>query len=518
MIKIYVCRLLITMIFYFFSVSLKGQALNPWFVYQRLPSFPVGQTDTDPEQERRNMDLLMAVFQNKFDEVVEAIEKGAHANARDYEGLTALMYALYNADDEIIDHLLLNGADINSIDYSGTSVLMHAIMAGQIQFTLENIDSIGAINHRNSLGYTALVYAAENGDLALAEALVNSGGNIHYTTDRGTTPLIHAAAFGNFFLVDFFAFSGAVINHRANDGSTALHMAAYYGHEEVAGLLLSWGADPEMRDNRGNTPLMIAIYGYQLGTVWYLVESGASLHTQNDSGLTPLSLATWLEDFDVVELLFNYEFEEPESKNKRASALAYSFYNRNRHLQRKLMQTSGISPRGLYFSELLLYQGLSSAPDDRMYHAGIGLYEARFRLFLRADFKLRLRDQRVRVPVSPGNTFQFFESRNAWSLGLHHEVILARMGRYGLLGVMPGASAAYTQASYRGTGMEPPGGFAVIPAADVFYHWRSFSLYAGYSYWDTRQQDVSPHRIRAGLAYRFPFFRKRNITYSPVLR
>lgn len=495
----------------------QGQTIGAWRDSQQLPSLPAEQTEVDPEQEKKDMDLLVAVFENRFDDVVEGIEQGAHVNARDYEGLTTLMYALYNADDEIIDHLLHMGADLNSIDLSGTSVLMHAILAGKDRFIMENLYSFGAVNHRNKDGYTALVFVAQEGDLSLAEALVNIGANIHYSTDTGTTPLIHAAAFGNFYLVDFLAFSGAVVNHRANDGSTALHMAAYYGHNDVAGLLLSWGANSELKDNRGNTPLMSAIYGYQLETVWYLVESGASLHTQNDSGLTPLRLATWLEDFEMVELILNYEFEEPEFENKRSSALAYSFFNRNRPLQKKLMQRSGISPRGLYFSELSVYQGLDFNNDDRMYNASVGLFESRYRMLIRLDFMTRLSAQEVFVPHTANYIFRFFESRNVWLFGLQHEIVLYRTHGT-MMGVMPGAAVSWSQAQYRGTGMHPPEGFAVRPVADVFFHVWNFTLSAGYQYWDTGQKDISPHRFRMGLAYRFPLLRRGVLSYRPVLR
>ncbi len=478
----------------------------PRLVSINLPPLPDGL----------DMRLLEAVYASDLEVVKSLVEIGANVNARDFEGISVLMYSLYAEDEQITDLLLSEGADIHAIDFNGNSVLLHAFYAGQEDFIRENMPEFELVNHKNSDGYSALTFAVQQYDVELVQQLIEKGANIHQKTEKGTTAVMHAAAFGNFYVVDYLAYLGADVNHQAQDGSSALHLAAWYGHNEVAGLLLDWGADIEISDYYGNTPLMIAIMGQQLETTWYLHESGASLMVVNEAGLTPLSQAASLQDQDIVNLILQYDFKEPLQLNKKRSAIAYAYYNRDYALQQQLIDFD-IKPRGLYFSEFWINQGMDYNDDDFMYHAALGLFESRFKLLLKLSFLVRTQAKKLMVQESENLSYQFFESRDVWSLGLYREFTLFNAPRGVKAGIMPGIEGAYSTAGYRGTGMEAPAGFSVIPAADIFVHYRGFSLFAGYNYWNTGQNDVSAHRFRIGAAYRLSLLKKPSLGYRPVL-
>jgi len=463
-----------------------------------------------------NMALLEAVYNKQSEDVDSLIALGANVNARDYPGLTALMYGVIAGDVGIINTLLLNGADINAVDYSGTSVLMHAILADQKAFVLEMMPWFTSVNHKDQSGYSAMVYAAQNGDLEILEALLQAGAIIDQKTDMGTTPLMHAASFGNFFAVDFLAFHGADVNIQAKDKSTAMHLAAWYGNNEIIGLLLDWGAEIDIEDNDENTPLMVAIIAGQLETTWYLIESGASLSVTNAKGFSPLGLASSQSDEDITDLLLSYDFQEDDNAPRYLSPLANSFFVRDIDSQRKLKTV--VKPKGLYFSEFSLHQGFDFNGDDALYLSSAGFFESRFKLWFQINFATRIGYKKLRVREDQNTVFQYHEKRNALSFGLYREFMLLDLGRKFKAGLLPGIESAYTYGSYRGTGTIPPGGFAIIPVAGLYIHSGNLSLMGGYQYWDTDQKDITPNRFRVSLVYRFPFFSVPANKYRPILR
>lgn len=474
------------------------------------------KTMDDVVQDYIDIALLEAVFNKKAEVVDSLLALGANVNARDYPGLTAIMYGVISGDVDIINTLLLNGAEINAVDYSGTSVLMHAILANRKEFILEMMPWFTLINHQDQSGYSAMVYAAQNGDLEILEALIRAGAIVDQKTDQGTTPLMHAAAFGNFFAVDFLAFHGADVNIQSKDKSSALHLASWYGHNEIAGLLLDWGANIDIRDSSENTPLMVAVMAGQLETTWYLIESGASLSAINEKGFSPLGLAISQSDEDITDLLLEYDFQEDDNAPKYLSPLAHAYFNRDVTFQKKMRAV--VKPRGLYFSEFTLHQGFDFNGDDVLYLSSAGFFESRFRLWLQLNFATRIGHKKLRVREDFNTVFQYHEKRNIWSLGLYREFMLIDGGKPFKSGLLPGIETGYTYGSYRGSGTKPPGGFALIPVAGLYIHSGNFSLMGSYQYWNTGQKDITPNRFRVSLVYRFPFFSRPASRYRPALR
>jgi ankyrin repeat protein len=84
-------------------------------------------------QERLNQQFLDSVREGKIDKVKDLIEKGADINAKDNNGMTALMLASKNNRKEIVELvelLIKNGADVNAKDIYGRTALMIASVNG----------------------------------------------------------------------------------------------------------------------------------------------------------------------------------------------------------------------------------------------------------------------------------------------------------------------------------------------------------------------------------------------------
>jgi ankyrin repeat protein len=74
--------------------------------------------------------LKKVVISGELLDVKRLIEKGADVNAKDNEGITALMYAVAFEHPEMVKLLIDAGADVNAKDNEGITALMVASFEG----------------------------------------------------------------------------------------------------------------------------------------------------------------------------------------------------------------------------------------------------------------------------------------------------------------------------------------------------------------------------------------------------
>ena len=127
----------------------------------------------------RETALMTAAGGGNIDTVKLLVERGADVGAKSFEGGTALLVAIEQRRDEVVEYLLSHGANPND------------------KLAIEP-------------GLTALCMAAQRGYLRILKALLKAGAD----TEK-----------------------------RAGDGSTALVNAAFKGHDDVARELIESGAD-----------------------------------------------------------------------------------------------------------------------------------------------------------------------------------------------------------------------------------------------------------------------------------
>jgi uncharacterized protein len=465
----------------------------------------------DPETE-----LLLAVYQQNLKKVQELLATGVSANAKDSNGTSALAFAISGDNEQIAWLLISEGANVNAVDFIGRNVIMHAIIEGKYKWVKDLLSLVEDINVQDAYGYTSLILAAESSGIKTAELLVLSGADVNLSSHAKTTALMHSAAFGDFTVTDFLLENGANPNYQAIDGSTALHLAAWYGHFEIAGLLIDLGADPDLQDLSGNTPLMVAVLNYQPEMVWYLLESGATPVAVNEDGFSAISIAGAKGSKKIIDLLLQYDIYEPAIQKKSQTVLGWAHYTRNSSMVNNL-RTSQIRPKGLYFSELWVSQGFDFNNEDLMLFSGLSIYESRFRLLLTLSFMPRIGHRKLLVQQTENFIYQFHEKRNVWSLGMSKEQELFSFSNGLKTGINAGVDMRYSAAAYRGTGIKPPGGFAVSPVVALYAHYKQFTYMAAWNYFDTRQPMIPSHRYRVSIAYRILFFKRGSLNYKPVL-
>ena len=155
------------------------------------------------------------------------VEQHADVNAPQYDGATALDWAVYRSDKEMVDLLLGAGANARAANREGS---------------------------------TPLWLASINGDAAIIAALLKAGADANEHLPLGRTPLMAASRTGNVEAIQVLLDHGADVNARETlRGTTPLMWAADEGHAAAIQLLIQRGADFKARSDmteRGRGPAL----------------------------------------------------------------------------------------------------------------------------------------------------------------------------------------------------------------------------------------------------------------------
>ncbi len=171
------------------------------------------------------------------------LKEGVGVEAAQVDGMTALHWASYHDDHEMVELLLGGGADAGAA---------------------------------NRYGVTPLSLACTNGSGEVVELLLKAGADPNGPLPGGETPLMTAARTGRVGPVKALLARGAAVDAgEGSRGQTALMWAAAEGHADVVRELIGAGADLRARLASGFTPLLFAAREGRLGVVQALLEAGA---------------------------------------------------------------------------------------------------------------------------------------------------------------------------------------------------------------------------------------------------
>ena len=186
----------------------------------------VASSNSYTYSEQQLSDLLVkASMRGDKQSVIQLIQSGRNVNAQNTYGESALMGAVYNNHNDIVEILLSEGADANTLDNKGNS---------------------------------SLIVASAKNNVQAVQTLIRSGADVDLANNSSDTALLVAALNGNVSIVDMLVRQGADINKPNADGLTALHIAAYNGNALMAKYLLSVGANPNAIARGGFRPYDLA--------------------------------------------------------------------------------------------------------------------------------------------------------------------------------------------------------------------------------------------------------------------
>jgi ankyrin repeat protein len=176
----------------------------------------------------------------------------ALAAAKNEQGLSAVMAAVYSGRNQIRDLLVEHGAAREAHEAAATG------QVGRLQELLEKDPGLATLYSPD--GFPVVALTAAFGHAAAAKYLVAKGADVNAvaTNGSGYTALTGAVTGGHTEIVAWLLTKGASVNHRYGPGYSPLLAAAANGHLEIVKMLLEHGADPLAKANDGQTALSLA--------------------------------------------------------------------------------------------------------------------------------------------------------------------------------------------------------------------------------------------------------------------
>jgi len=238
-------------------------------------------------------------------------------DAKEPDGSTALLWATYKVDHELVRALLKAGAKANVTSKYGSSPLTEAVKLGDVELVRLLLDAGADANSPNHDNQTALMLASSIGSLEIAKLLIGRRANVNAVESfRGQTALMWAAAGNHPDVVDLLIARGANVKLRAKHddwqrqmtsepraqyrqtgGLTALLYATRSGCYRCAVAIVKAGADVNQPNPDGITPLINAIDNRSFDIAMFLLDQGANPGAWDMNGRTPLYVAVDMSSY-----------------------------------------------------------------------------------------------------------------------------------------------------------------------------------------------------------------------------
>ena len=224
-------------------------------------------------------------------------------NAAQADGMTALLWAVYYDQAELVDLLLQQKADANKTNNYGVTPLSVAARNGNSQITKMLLDANADANAHLNGKETVLMTASRTGNSNVVKQLLAAKAAPNATEQNGQTALMWAAAEGHLDVVNTLLEANADATVTLRSGFDAYFLAARAGHTDVVFALLDAGHKindtmaPERRGGKlprkNMSALMLALENAHYDLVKQLLEAGADPNDTR-SGFSPLHALTWV--------------------------------------------------------------------------------------------------------------------------------------------------------------------------------------------------------------------------------
>ena len=279
--------------------------------------------------------LHLASIHGKKSVIAALAAAGTDINRRTSKnGLTALDWAAYLGNVDVLKMLVENGADVRGSGPRGDTPLHFAVKRNTVGASEASCEATTAlllhgaeVDAADNFGETPLVIAVKKGKLALVEALVAGGADVNRrNVVDDMAPLDVAAFIGNLEVLKALLGYGSRAKSVDSVGATALHHVAAIGVSEASceaiTALLLHGAEVDAADKNGETPLVIAVKKGKLALVDALVAGGADVNRRNVvDDMAPLDVAAFIGNLEVLKALLGYGSRAKSVNSVGATAL-----------------------------------------------------------------------------------------------------------------------------------------------------------------------------------------------------
>ena len=261
----------------------------------------------------------------------------ANPDSRQADGATALHWAVYHANVDIVASLIEADANVNAVNRLGASPLYLAAKNGNANLIELLLEADANPNIAMPMGETPIMTAARSGTAQGVQLLVEAGADVNVAEQsRAQTALMWATAQGHVEVARLLVNAGADLEARSKlrsrlmyadrsnggafdqgimeqlGGFTALLFAARSGDVAMARLLLDSEADIETVAGNETSALVIATHSGHPGLAELLLERGANANTIG-AGYTALHAAILRGDLETVNALLAHG-ADPEAR------------------------------------------------------------------------------------------------------------------------------------------------------------------------------------------------------------
>ncbi len=253
-------------------------------------------------------DILDAARTNDVEAVLAGLRQDENVNVGASDATTALHWAAYNGNLELVEQLIAAGANVNATNDYGASPMSEAAVRGDYAILKALLDAGADAESPTLEGQTALMSVVRTPSIDAAILLIDQGANVNaIETWRGQTALMFASAQSQPAMVSILLEHGADPNAiskledwerqvtaeprpqmRPLGGFTALIFAAREGCAGCAEALVAGGADLNQVDPNGLTPLLSATLNARWDVAKVLIEAGADVNRWDMWGRAPL--------------------------------------------------------------------------------------------------------------------------------------------------------------------------------------------------------------------------------------
>jgi ankyrin repeat protein len=156
-----------------------------------------------------------AISRRKYDILEHLIEIGGNVNARVYFGTTPLAYFAKRNNFEMVKKMIINyGADVNGISVWGNSALMFAVWNENIDMINFLIERGINVNLANKRKLTPLMAATIKENISIVKILLNNGADINMTDIGNYNALRYAIERNNETLIAILKEHGSEVIER----------------------------------------------------------------------------------------------------------------------------------------------------------------------------------------------------------------------------------------------------------------------------------------------------------------
>jgi ankyrin repeat protein len=111
------------------------------------------------------------------------------AKIKDDDGRTALIWASYCNNLEVVQALIQAGTDVNIKNNNGRTALMYTSDQNHLEVAQVLIEAGANVNIRDNEGNTALIWASYRNHLEVIKALIQAGTDVNIKNNYGKTAL-----------------------------------------------------------------------------------------------------------------------------------------------------------------------------------------------------------------------------------------------------------------------------------------------------------------------------------------